>query len=162
MHRRLGITAGMVVALLALTAPIASAAEPDTRTIELSGSVNLDGVCAFPIQLDYVVTGTDTSFFNEDGVRVARERHVVETDTLSANGKTAVGTAYRANIRSTYDSEGNLLSMYSSGSVTKLTLPDGSSFFSVGRVDFLGDGGAAFTPTAGRSGDTDALCAALS
>lgn len=161
MHRKLGITAGMVVALLALTAPVASATEPDTQTFEVSGSMILEGLCAFPVQLDYVVTGTDTWFFDDDGVPVARERHVVETDTLSANGNTAVGVPYRANIRSTYDSAGNLLSLYSSGSVTKLTLPDGSSFFSVGRVDFLDGGGAAFIPTVGRSGDIDALCAAL-
>lgn len=161
MHRRLGITAGMAVVLLALTAPFASAAEPDTQAFEVSGSMNLEGLCAFTLEFDYVVTGTVTSFFDDAGVLVARERHVVETDTLRANGKTAVGTAYRANIRVTFDSAGNTLSRYSSGTVTKLTLPDGSSFFSVGRVDFLEDGGPAFTPTVGRSGDIAALCAAL-
>jgi hypothetical protein len=151
----------MVVAVLALTVPVASAAEPDTQTFEVSGSINIDGICAFPIQFDYVATGTVTAFFDDSGLLVARERHVVETDTLSANGKTAVGTAYRGNIRATYDSAGNTLSLYASGQVEKLTLPDGSSFFSVGRVDFLDDGNPAFTPNVGRSGDIAALCAAL-
>ncbi|MGZ6265642.1 MAG: hypothetical protein ACXWN4_01880 [Candidatus Limnocylindrales bacterium] len=85
-------------------------------------------------------------------------------DTFSANGKTLTGTPFTFNIEARFDSDGNLKSLTAAGVVERVQLPDGSTFFSAGRVDYLAHPDVQFilTPDEGHSGDVPAFCAALS
>jgi len=152
----------LAVALVALAAPAAFAVKPVTEPlVGWDGSVELTEYCAFPIMLEYQLTGTVTSFYDGNGVLVKQEYHWYEVDTFSANGKTGVSGG-RANAQWIYDSSGELLKLVGTGTVADITLPDGTRFHTAGRTDFLNPP-IVFTivPTNGGSGDIAALCAAF-
>ena len=159
--RRLGMALVLAVALVALAAPAAFAVKPVTEPlVGWDGSVELTD-CAFPITVDYKLTGTVTSFYDGDGVLVKQEYHYYEVDTLYANGKTGV-SGVRANAQWIYDSAGNLVKLVATGTVEDITLPDGTRFHSAGRTNFLNHpSGFVIVPDNGRSGDIAALCAAF-
>ena len=160
--RRLGMALMLAVALVALAAPTAIAVKPVTEPlVGWEGTDTMTDVCAFPITVDYKLTGTVTSFYDGDGVLVKQEYHFYEVDTFSANGKTAVSDE-RVNAQWIYDISGNLLKVVTSGTVADMTLPDGTRFHSVGRTDFLNPPRSfVLVPDTGRSGDIAALCAAF-
>ena len=161
--RRLGIAIVLAVALVALAAPTAFAVKPVTEPLggEWEGTDVLTGYCAFPITVDYKLTGTVTSFYDGNAVLVKQEYHFYEVDTFTANGKTGVSGA-RVNAQWIFDSSGALLKVVTSGTVADITLPDGTRFHSAGRTDFLNPPRSfALVPDAGHSGDIAALCAAF-
>ena len=99
----------LAVALVALAAPTAFAVKPVTEPlVGWEGTDSLTGYCAFPITVDYKLTGTVTSFYDGNGVLIKQEYHFYEVDTFSANGKTGV-SGERVNAQWIYDSSGNLL-----------------------------------------------------
>ena len=160
--RRLGMALMLAVALVALAAPTAFAVKPVTEPlVGWEGTDSLTGYCAFPITVDYKLTGTVTSFYDGNGVLVKQEYHFYEVDTFSANGKTGV-SGERVNAQWIYDSSGNLLKEVTSGTVADIALPDGTRFHSVGRTDFLNPPRSfALVPDTGHSGDIAGLCAAF-
>jgi hypothetical protein len=160
--RRRGMALALAVALVAFAAPTAFAVKPVTEPlVGWEGTDVLTGYCAFPLTVDYSLTGTVTSFYDRDGVLVKQEYHFYEVDTFSANGKTGLSGA-RVNAQWIYDSGGNLLKQVTSGTVEDIRLPDGTRFHSAGRTDFLNPPrGFALVPDHGLSGDLDALCAAF-
>jgi hypothetical protein len=152
----------LALALVAVAAPTTFAVKPVTEPlVGWEGSDVLTGYCDFDISYDYELTGTVTSFYDQDDVLVKQEYHVYEVDIFYANGKTGLSGA-RFNAQWIYDSSGELTKVVTSGTVEDILLPDGTRFHSVGRTDFLNPP-TVFTlvPTNGRSGDIDALCAAF-
>ena len=60
-----------------------------------------------------------------------------------------------------WDSTDKLTEYVVTGGIEEINLPDGSRFWSAGRVNHLGRPGYIVTPDHGVSGDLTALCAAL-
>jgi hypothetical protein len=159
--RRFGMALVLAVALVALAAPTGFAAKPVKVPVDFAGTAPVSGICSFPITVDFHVTGTSTFYLDGNGVVIREEDHWFEQDTFSANGKTGVGDGERFNQSWTFDSAGNVLSNFVSGQVENVTLPDGTRFFSAGRVNFLNHPNFVVTPDTGHSGNVDALCAAF-
>jgi hypothetical protein len=164
------LAAATVVMLLAVTAPLATAAPPYRGYVE---EFNPDGI-GFPLRspCGFEIIGTPrgsvawTVFVDEQDNVIREEDHFWEQDTFTANGKTLVGEPYRLNQFLEWDSSGNLIRSDYSGVIEKITLPDGTRvFFSAGRADALaGPPGPVqmfITPDSGRSGNFDAFCAYL-
>jgi len=164
MHRRLLLGAITAAALLAFSAPVASAGNtPIHDTWSADNVVTDTGLCGFPITIHSQVTGDFMALFDEAGSWIRSVEQDVEQDTFSANGTTLVGLPYRFNGITALDADGNLTTMFMSGGIQRLPLPDGSMFWSAGRYDFLAhDFAGTVTPDSGHSGNVEALCAALS
>jgi hypothetical protein len=127
-------------------------------------SIVVTDVCAFPINVDGTISGTETDYVDESGALTRISVNEVEQDTYTANGRTLVGTPFTFNEQVLFDSSGNVTHHYASGLIEKITLPDGSLFISAGRLDFTQHPGVRFilSPDMGHTGDLAAFCAALS
>ena len=151
------------VAALALLPAASSAADTPTKTTttdQFTGVV--DDVCSFPITIESTLTTTAITLTDASGSPRRLQLHVVEQDVLSANGVSLASTPYTFNQQIIFDPSGDVVHAYASGQVMRIPLPDGSVFFSAGRLDFVTFSGQfALTPQVGLSGDTSALCAAL-
>ena len=155
----------LLCALAFALVPAASAAgDTPTKTTSTDTFTSvIEGVCSFPITADSTLTTTAITFTDASGAPQRLQLHVVEQDVFSANGVSLTSTPYTFNQQIIFDPSGNVVHAYASGQVVRIPLPDGSVFFSAGRLDFVTFAGQfALTPQVGVSGDVSALCAALS
>ena len=164
MLRRL--TAVFLVTVGAVIFALSAVADRPTR-IPFEGvtfSTVLTDVCAFPINVDSTISGTETDYVDHSGALTRIFIHQVEQDTFTANGKTLVGTPYTVNTEILFDSNGNVTHVYASGLFETIPLPDGSLFVSAGRADFTQHPGVGFllSPDMGNPGNVAGFCAALS
>jgi hypothetical protein len=151
-----------VVALAVLPAASSAADTPTKTTTTAEFTTVVDNVCDFPITIQSTLTTTAITLTDESGSPQLLQLHVVEQDVFSANGVSLTSTPYTFNQQIVFDPAGTAVHAYASGEVVRIPLPDGSVFFSAGRLDFVTFGGQyAVTPQVGLSGDTSALCAAL-
>jgi hypothetical protein len=158
------VTAIVVVVLgAAVLATYAAAGPPTKSSFDSTFSDHgLTGICSFPLDNAGSFRGTETDFFDQNGQLVRADIHVTEQDTFSANGKTLPGEPYTFNIFISFEG-GEVTAVLSRGVAEKIRLPDGKLFLSAGVVDFLAQGVPFSLRTdLGRTGDIDALCAALS
>ena len=164
MLRRL--TAVFLVAVGAVIFALTALADRPTRTpfTGLTFSSVLTDVCAFPINVDSIISGTEIDYVDQTGALTRIYLHQVEQDTFTANGKTLVGTPFTFNTEVLFDSSGNVTHIFGNGLVETIPLPDGSLFISAGRLDFTQHPGVKFilSPDMGHTGDLAAFCAALS
>lgn len=156
----------IAVLLCALAAPAAAdAAEPTRTSFDVQFTNIVTTLCAFPVTVDSTLSGTQTNFFDNSGVQTSSHFAITEVDVFSANGNTLVGLPYHTSLRAILDpSDPNIqLSAVATGVQARIPLPDGSTFLSAGRLDFIQHPGEFFllTPDTGRSGDLAAFCAAL-
>jgi hypothetical protein len=164
MLRRLSVA--FLVAVGAVIFALSAVADRPTR-IPFEGvtfSSVLTDVCAFPINVDSTISGTETDYVDQSGAVTRISIHQVEQDTFTANGQTLVGTPYTVNTEVLFDSNGNVTHVFGSGLFETIPLPDGSLFISAGRADFTQHPGVTFllSPDMGNSGNLDAFCTALS
>lgn len=160
--RRFGMALVLAVSLVAMAAPVASAAAPPARPYH--GTSQITGIrpdaglgCVSPVEWEFVSTFTYADFSLKDG-RIREVGHQVEQDTFSANGKTLVGNPYKNNY--TLVVSGDWQTYYSfvgSGTYLSVTLPDGTLIESSGRIDWMGLS-VAWTPDNGHTGDIAAIC----
>ncbi|MFL6101160.1 MAG: hypothetical protein ACJ71T_14540 [Actinomycetales bacterium] len=161
--KRILLVGATVLPWVVMAGTAAVAAAPTTAPVDIVSDVVITDLCAFPVAVHTVLIGTETDFTDSAGNLVMIVGHGVFTDTFSANGVTLAGEPYHGNARATLDSSGNVISVTGQGVTERVPLPDGSVFFSAGRVDFLAHtGDEIFVPDTGRSGDVAALCQALS
>jgi hypothetical protein len=164
MLRRL--TAVFLVAVGAVIFALSALADRPTRIpfTGLTQSAVLTDVCAFPVNVDATISGTETDYVDQSGALTRIFLHQVEQDTFTANGRTLVGTPFTYNADILFDSGGNVTHIFAQGLVETIPLPDGSLFISAGRADFTQHPGAVFliSPDMGHTGDLAAFCAALS
>jgi hypothetical protein len=154
------------VLLCALIAPsVVRAAEPVHSSFTVQFSNTVTGICEFPVIVDSALVVRQTNFFDKDGVQTSSHFAITETDVFTANGNTLSGLPYRTSLRAVLDpSDPNIqLSAVATGVQARIPLPDGSTFLSAGRIDFVGHPGEPFilTPDTGRAGNLAAFCAAL-
>jgi hypothetical protein len=149
-----------------LSAPgVASAAEPVrfSFTVEVSNIVT--GICEFPVTVDSTLVVTQTNFFNNNGIQTSSHFAITETDVFTANGNTLIGLPYHTSLRAVLDpTDPNIqLSAVATGVQARIPLPDGSTFLSAGRIDFVDHPGEPFilTPDSGRAGNIAGFCVAL-
>jgi hypothetical protein len=71
-------------------------------------SIVVTDVCAFPINVDGTISGTETDYVDESGALTRIFVHEVEQDTYTANGRTLVGTPFTFNEQVLFDSSGNV------------------------------------------------------
>jgi hypothetical protein len=154
----------MVAASVAIFALPAAADKPTQYEYPLLQSSILADVCSFPVVVDSVMDVTETVFTDASGAMTKIQRHIVEQDTFTANGKTLVGLPFTFNMQVLFDSSGNWTHAYSAGVVEKVPLPDGNLFVSAGRLDWADHLDATFvlSPDKGNPGNLAAFCAALS
>ena len=164
MFRMTGLVGGLVLALSATTAPVASAAAYTERggfTYDTDPYV-LSNFCSFDLSVVSHLVFTYEYIEVPSGVAQVQQVHITELDAVTGPGATLVGLPYRFNELLRYDVNGNLVGNTSAGGVSRFVLPDGSMFWSAGRADFMTGGGGGLTPEVGHSGNTAALCAAVS
>jgi hypothetical protein len=164
MRRFLSTVAAVLLAAVAF-APTAAAVEPITEDISFSDTAVLADVCSFPITIEATATGTQTSFFDQDGNLTRVQIHIVEQDVFTANGRTLVGLPYTFNIRVLFDPDtGEVTHVFASGLASRVPLPGGDFFLTAGRLDFAAHPGTTFVlqPDVGAQGNLAGFCAALS
>jgi len=158
---RFGAVLGAPVLSITGLMGIAQADAPVRTTFDEPATFTVRDVCPFPV----TVTGQQEGFMidsvDESGTG-AQFFHVTETDTFSANGNTLQGEPYTFNFHVTLV-EGVPSKFLATGVGVRVPLPDGSTFFSAGQIDFLAAGDVDFiaVPTRGGSRNLDAFCAAL-
>lgn len=158
------LTAGLLAVLplaaaTAIAAP-AHADQPDKVTLDGVPTTQVStSLCDFPV----TITGVQTGFLliSDDGTVILG--HATEQDTFTGpTGNTLTSRPYTYNARLILDAEGNEVSLYATGQVVVVPLPDGSTFRAAGRVDWSTvQGDFAVTPTNGGSQNLDGFCAAL-
>ena len=149
----LGAGAGTAVAAKPVKTPLDFTTDP----------FDIEGICPFTIQSISTVTGQMIVFTDNDGRLTRQEVHATETDVFSANGRSLTTEPYTYNLHWIFDSSGTPTHIYATGLVLRVELPDGTTFQSAGRLDFVArNAGFAITPDVGHSGDVGAFCAALS
>jgi hypothetical protein len=171
MHRKLVVVA-IVCLLAALVVPAAFAGGTTHGTTTFTNQTFDDpagDICPFAITVSYNATVDHTEFYDNSGRVVAVNYHVTQQTTYSANAKTLVGDwfTYEQISKFGYDSSGSRyqISGVGTGQAEKVPLPDGSVFYSAGRIDYL-------SPTfinnywinvvnSGISGNVAGFCAAL-
>jgi hypothetical protein len=164
MRRFLSTVAAVLLAAVAF-APTAAADEPITEDISFSDTGVLADVCSFPITIEATVTGTQTSFVDQNGNPTRVQIHIVEHDVFTANGKTLVGLPYTFNIQVLFDPDtGEVTHVFASGLASRVPLPGGDFFLTAGRLDFAAHPGTTFVlqPDVGAQGNLAGFCAALS
>jgi hypothetical protein len=166
----------LLVALLAV-APVAAAESPVmVQNNPRVRTATLD-VCDFPITVTWTQSGTLAFFYDEQTGSLTRiVNHITEQDTFTneANGKTLTGSPYHYNFwvafpAGTTGGPGGVspgpisnppTKNYASGVVGRLALPDGTVFFSAGRIDWIShEADFLIAPDVGVTGDIDAFCA---
>lgn len=150
-----------VLGLLLLSMGSALASPPDRYTYDVSGTATLSGVCAFDLDVSYRNYGVESDSYDRSGDFVKAVINQFEQDTFSHDGATLVGEPYRSNGLIRVDGTGDPLLSFVAGQVEIVPLPDGTTFFMAGRIDFLGGATYIFQPTNGLGGDLPAFCAAL-
>jgi hypothetical protein len=164
MRRFLSTVAAVLLAAVAF-APTAAADEPIREDISFSDTGVLADVCSFPITIEATVTGTQTSFFDQNGNPTRVQIHIVEQDVFTANGRTLVGLPYTFNIQVLFDPDtGEVTHVFASGLASRVPLPGGDFFLTAGRLDFAAHPGTTFVlqPDVGAQGNLAGFCAALS
>jgi hypothetical protein len=164
MRRFLSSVAAAMLAAAAF-AQTAAAVEPIREDASFSDTVVLADVCSFPVTVEFTVTGTQTTFFDENGNITRIKFHNVEQDVFSANGKALVGLPYTFNVQVLFDPDsGEVTHVFASGLVSRVPLPGGDFFLTAGRLDFAAHPGASFLiqPDVGVQGNLEGFCAALS
>ena len=158
--RILSIVCG--AAALLLWGPAANAG-PNATVLHVAGNpgdVEDIGACAFPVAIHPFQEGTISIRQTANGTLF--EVSFREVDTFTANGRSLTSTPYAFHFTGELDLEGNPVQETVSGVLLKVPLPDGSTFFSVGRVDQLASGlSYVVLPDVGTSRGLDAFCAAL-
>jgi hypothetical protein len=161
MDRRLLLL--LAVGVAAVAVPVASA---DTTYRVAGGASAVTSPvtdCAFPVQVSSNYSYVVNLRFDSSGL-IHEEQQIVEQDTFTGpSGKTLTGNPYRYNSQSTVDATTfKILSENTSGQVESVPLPDGSVFYSAGRVNLTADPYTfSITPDAGHSGNVAGFCAAL-
>jgi len=159
------VVRGVAVATLGLLLfPVtAGAATPTKHAFSLQPAGTLTGICSFPFDLSSTITGTEIDYFDSSGNPTRIFIHATEQDTFTGPGARLTSIPYTYDVQVEFDSQGNLASVYSTGTVMKLALPDGSVFHSAGRLNDLAHQDVSFVlvPDVGRSGNLSAFCAAL-
>lgn len=159
--RTLTIACGAVALLL--FAPAAANAQPNANVIRVAGypgDVEDIGACAFPVANHPYQEGTISVRQTANGTLF--EVSLREVDTFTANGVSLTSTPYSFHFTGELDLQGNIVRETTAGVLVKVPLPDGSTFFSAGRVDQLASGLAyVVLPDVGTSRGLDAFCAAL-
>jgi hypothetical protein len=164
MRRFVSTVAAAVLAAAAL-APTAAAVEPIKEDISFSATGVLTDVCSFPVTVEATLTGTETSFFDDEGNLTRLQIHNVEQDVFSANGRTLTGLPFTFNIRVLFDPDsGEVTHVYASGLASRVPLPGGDFFLTAGRIDFAAHPDTPFIiqPDVGAQGNLAGFCAALS
>jgi hypothetical protein len=163
--KRLGflsvVLAGAFV--MAVFATVAAAAPPVKSEITFSDTGILEDVCAFPIAVDAIGSGTEIDFFDNSGALTRVEVHVTEQTTFTANGTSLTTVPFTYDISVRFDDSGNISDVFVNGIIARVPLPDGGLFISAGRVDIAARGFPQFvlTPDAGGTVNLDRFCAAL-
>ncbi|WP_146237451.1 hypothetical protein [Georgenia satyanarayanai] len=153
------------MAAIALSAPPASAAPPVRESVVDEFSFVDTELCPFPVVIEGRAEYRATLHRNPDTGLLRRVNlHGTEELSYSANGQTLEADPFPYNIHITFGPEGGApRSNVVTGLVLRVPLPDGTTFLSAGRLDFVVTGqDFAATPQVGLSGDLDALCGALS
>jgi hypothetical protein len=154
-----------VCAIVAAGAAVkASAAPPQIVTFEYSfGGVVVDDLCSFPVTVDGSVVIDEKRFYDNDGALTALDRHSVEQDTFSANGRSLTGSPFSSNFFHPFDADGNNFHAYLTGVLERVPLPDGGVFIAAGRLDLANNSSSfALEPDHGAFVNVAGLCAALS
>jgi hypothetical protein len=166
MLKTLKSPARLFAVLAAVTAaifPVTAAAEkPIAFPFEFQNSFTLTDACSFPVTIHSHSVGIARIFLDENGVARVNV-HIVEQDTLSANGKSLIGVPYTFNILESFDSEGNLTDRTWVGTSEKVPLPDGGLFIAAGLFDAAAHGfpQGFLIPDVGATANLDRFCAAL-
>ena len=149
------LTTGLVAA-----AP-AGAVAPVTTPLVATATTVADDLCAFPVTITSTFDGTQRAYFTAGGQLTRIDFHFVEQDVFTANGVTLTGDPF-VNEQLSYFTDGQLVHDFEVGVIERVPLPDGSTFLSAGRVDFIPHGpGVIITPDVGRSGNLTEFCDAL-
>jgi hypothetical protein len=146
--------------------PIGAVANQPTLSHQTPFTVHttVTTLCSFPVTLDVVGTTSETDFIDQAGNLVRIHLQGSEQDTLTANGHSLTSAPYTSSAEILFDSNGNVTGFTADGVIARFTLPDGSLFISAGKLLLLEHPGQQYfvTPDIGHSGNTAALCAALS
>jgi hypothetical protein len=152
-------------ALAAVGSPQPAAATAPTREpVNISATVVLTGVCAFPVTITFTQSGSQTVFTDQNGNTTRAEIHTVEQDVFTANGKILVRLPYTTNAHELFDPQtGEVTQFYASGVISRVQLPGGDVFLTAGRLDVTAHPGAPFflQPDVGAQGNVAGFCAAL-
>jgi hypothetical protein len=160
--RRIALLIATLAVAAALVPASAGAGKPEKFSFEGTFSLTLTTICPFPVDLTASFRGHEVDFFDKSGALVSANAHGTEQDTFSANGKTLVGEPFTFNVFWTFEGD-DAVGIVARGVAEKIRLPDGKLFLSAGVIDFLAQGVDFSVMTdPGRTGDIDALCAALS
>ena len=171
LHRKLVVVA-IVGLFAALIVPAAFAGGTTHGTATFTNRTYNDpagDICPFAITISYNMSIQYTDFYDQSGRVVGENDHVTGQNSYSANGKTLVGDpfTYEQIYKAAYDSSGSLYqtSVVGTGQAEKVPLPDGSVFYSAGRIDYLSptfiDHGWIIVVNSGLSGNVAGFCAAL-
>ena len=165
MHRLAIAVAAAALSVVAL-ASSAAAAPPDRLELPpFTFSAPLTGVCPFTVTVTSMLTGSLTTFYDNNGNITREVIDNAERDVFTANGKTLEGLPYTFKLTFIYDpATGDLLHAIATGVASRVRLPDGSLFITAGRLDFLNHPGEDFVlqPDVGAQGNIAGFCAALS
>jgi hypothetical protein len=171
MHRTLFLVA-IVGLFAALLVPPAFAGGTTHGTFTDTNQTYNDpagDICPFAITITYNATGDYTDFYDDSGRFVGENDHIHAQNNYSANGKTLVGDwfTFEQIYKVAYDSGGHRYqtSVAGTGQAEKVVLPDGSLFYSAGRIDYLSsafiDHHWIIVVNSGLSGNIAGFCAAL-
>ncbi len=156
---------GAVVAplTLMLAAPLwASAVQPTKTPLNIDATYVTQTLCGFPITVHASLHGFEIHFYDQSGNETGSQVHVTEQDVFSANGNSLASLLYTTNIKLVRDANGDLVSAEASGVIAVVPLPNGETFFSAGRVDYLSQvGDFVYQVDSGTVRNHDAFCAAL-
>jgi hypothetical protein len=158
------ITAALVWAV-ALAQSAAAVAPIREDLPPFSGTTVLTGICAFPVTVEAMLTGSQTLYFDQDGTLTRVVIDTTEQDTFTANEKTLVGLPYTFKVTLLFDPEtGEITHAYNRGIFSRVRLPDGDLFLTAGRTDFIlhPDEPFVLQPDVGAQGNIEGFCAALS
>ncbi len=136
---RIVVMAAGASAALAL-APLTAANAAFTHSTDDFDFVTDPGdTCAFSVHWT-VHNEIDETALLPTGNGFIRIFHVVETDTLAANGATVYGVPYHYTIHVVRDSDGNFVRADATGVQLKFELPDGGIWTAGGTTNFLVEG----------------------
>jgi hypothetical protein len=157
--------AGLVgVAMMAFLAPGAGAKAPVTSEFTFDDTGVLADVCAFPLTVRAIGSGTEWDFFDASGALTRTEIHANEQTTYSANGNSLTSLPFTYEISLRFDSAGNITTALLRGVLAKVLLPDdGGLFISAGQLDLAAHGFPQFAliPDVGATVNLDGFCEAL-
>jgi hypothetical protein len=133
------VTVAGAAAALALT-PLAAANAAFTHsTDDFDFDTDPGDICAFSVHWT-VHNEIDETALLPTGNGAIRIIHVVETDTLAANGRTVFGLPYHYTIHVERDSDGNFVRADATGEQLKFELPNGGIWTAGGVTNFLIEG----------------------